>query len=305
MKTGKALIVAGFVLISIIWGSTWLVIKIGLDSVPPFFGVAIRFTLAMMILACIMWIRKERLPMDRVALRSYLTLALLSFSFPFALVYWGEQHISSGLAAILFAMYPFVVAIKSHFFLPEEKLNAFKLIGIVSGFIGVLVIFWSDIRFSGMNTEGMLAIVISTLFQGTALVMIKRTGKHISSTALSLGGMIGAVIVLFILAFSFENISDISFDEKGIGSILYLGTFGTVVTFLTYYWLLKRVEAVYLSLVTLVTPVIAVILGTLLLDEQLPARVFSGAGLILAGILIANGKDLLILIRTHKDRILS
>jgi drug/metabolite transporter (DMT)-like permease len=305
MKSERVLIVAGFVLISLIWGSTWLAIKIGLDSVPPLFAVAMRFALAMLILFVIIRVRGEQIPHDRTAIGSYLTLAILSFSFPFALVYWGEQYISSGLASILFAMYPLVVAIKSHFFLPAEKLNIYKVLGILLGFTGVVIIFWSDIRLGEMSMEGMIAVLASSLLQGTALVIIKRRSTHISPTALSFGGMIGAVIILFVLAFLFENISDVHLDGKGVGSILYLGTLGTVVTFLTYYWLLKRIEAVYLSLVALVTPVLAVILGALLLDEQLTSRVYGGAMLILAGILVTNGKDLMVAIQKHKKQIFS
>ncbi|HTK82886.1 MAG TPA: DMT family transporter [Bacteroidota bacterium] len=292
MKGEKGLVALGLITISLIWGSTWLVIKIGLDSVPPLFAVALRFTLALIILAVIMAVRGERLPRDRSAITSYLILTFLSFSFPFALVYWGEQYISSGLASILFAMYPLIVAVESHFLLSAEKLHPFKTVGILMGFIGVVVIFWSDIQIGTMNTAGMIAILVSTLLQGTSLVLIKKRATHISPLSLSLGGMIGAVIVLFILAFALERVSDVHLDARGIGSIIYLGSLGTVVTFLTYYWLLKRVEAVYLSLVTLVTPVLAVILGAIVLDERLESRVFTGATLILLGILVANGRDI-------------
>ena len=305
MKSGKLLIAAGFVLITVIWGTTWLAIKIGLDSVPPLFGVALRFTVAMIILTLIAHIRGEKLPTDRTALRCYLTLALISFSFPFALVYWGEQHVSSGLAAILFALYPFVVAVQSHFFLPDERLNGYTVVGIVLGFIGVLIIFWTEvpIRQAAPNVAGMSAILISTILQGTALVTIKRIGNHLSPTAMSLGGIIGAVVILYLMAFSLESPADIHFDAKGIGSILYLGTLGTVVTFLTYYWLLKRVAAVMLSLVALVTPVLAVIVGVVLLDENPEPRIFFGAGSILLGILIANSKELHNTIQTRRERI--
>ena len=302
MKSEKLWIALGFCLVSVIWGSTWLAIKVGLESVPPFFAVAIRFTLAASILAVIARVRGERMLLDRDSVRVYLAMAFFSFSFPFALVYWGEQYIDSSLASILFAIYPFVVAIGSHYFLPEEPLNPFKIIGILLGFAGVLVIFWSDIHFGDSATWGMLAVLLSTLLQGTSLVIVKRKGKHLSPTMLSLGGMLIGIVVLYILAFSFEDASAISLDAKGIGSILYLGTFGTVVTFVVYYWLMKRVDAVYLSLVSLVTPILAVVLGTIFLHEELAPRVFSGAGLVLLGILTANGRELFRLVGRHSSK---
>jgi len=129
--------------------------------------------------------------------------------------------------------------------------------------------------------------------QGSSLVMVKKANHHISPTSLSLGGMILGIFLLYPLAFIFEDFSSLRFDTAGIGSILYLGTFGTVVTFVVYYWLLKRVEVLYLSLVSFVTPILAVILGTIWLKESLSQNIFLGAALVLMGIIIANGKDLL------------
>ena len=293
MKSEKGLIVIGFILISIIWGSTWLVIKIGLQSMTPLYGIAIRFTIASAILYLIMRLRGEKVALDRKSIALYVNLAILSFSFPFALVYWGEQYIASGLASVLFAAYPFVVAIGSHFFLSNEKLNMGKSAGILLGFTGVVIIFWSDLKVSADNTLGMLAVLTSTVMQGSSLVMVKKANHHISPTSLSLGGMILGIFLLYPLAFILEDFSSLRFDTAGIGSILYLGTFGTVVTFVVYYWLLKRVEVLYLSLVSFVTPILAVILGTIWLKESLSQNIFLGAALVLMGIIIANGKDLL------------
>ena len=305
-QSEKTRLVAGFVIISTIWGSTWLAIKIGLQSVPPFFGVAIRFTVALFVLFILVRMRGERLKYDRASLLLYVNLGVLSFSFPFALVYWGEQYVASGLASVLFAAYPFVVGIASHLILREERLNASKFTGIVLGFIGVCVIFSSDIDIGGSSTLAMGGILLSAIMQGSSLVVVKRwNNRHISPAVLSLGGIGICVFIMYILAFSCENISDVHLDTKGVGCILYLGTFGSVVTFVTYYWLLERVEAVYLSLVSFVTPILAVILGAVLLHEVLSPRIFAGSSLVLLGILIANGKDLMTVLQRSASRYFS
>ena len=302
MKSEKGLIVVGFILISIIWGSTWLVIKIGLESITPFYGIAIRFTIASVILFLIMRIRGDKFFLDQTSLLLYMNLAVLSFSIPFALVYWGEQYIASGLASVLFAAYPFVVAIGSHLFLSTEKLNIYKTAGIMLGFLGVLIIFWSDVNSGTNNVLGMAAILASTVMQGISLVIVKRANHHISPTSLSLGGMVLGIVIMYPIALIFEDFSLLRFDTKGIGSILYLGTFGTVITFVVYYWLLKRVEVVYLSLVSFVTPVLAVILGALWLQETLSSHIYVGGGMVLFGILIANGKDLTTTLQLRRAR---
>jgi len=300
MNSERLLKWLGFVLLCVIWGSTWFAIKIGLESLPPFAAVAMRFTLATLILFLVMRVRGERIPFDRSSVSLYMTLAILSFSIPFALVYSGEVYIGSGLAAILFAAHPFIVAAESHLFLPDERLNPFKIIGILLGFLGVLVIFWADLHAGGSSTGGMLAILVSSLMQGTALVIVKRKGANISPNALSIGGMMFGSVILIGMALVFEDVSRVRLDQKGVLSILYLAVFGTVIAFGTYFWLLKRVEAVYLSLIALVTPVLAVVLGSLWLEESLSPRIFSGASLVLLGILIANGKDLLSTVRSRR-----
>ncbi len=282
----------GFTVISLIWGSTWLAIKVGLDSVPPFYAVALRFTIASVVLWILVRVRKERINYSKNALLLYVSLAFLSFSFPYALVYWGEQYIASGLASVLFAAYPFVVAVASHLMLPSERLTFYKLAGIGLGFVGVLVIFWSDLGLGSASAAGMAAILVSTLLQGISLVIVKRMHQDISATVMTFGGMTIGTVIMYILAFLFDHASAIHLDEKGIVSILYLGTFGSVVTFVVYYWLLKHVEAVYLSLVTFVTPVLAVVLGAVLLGESFSWRVVLGSAFILAGILASNGGDL-------------
>ncbi|MBI5214327.1 MAG: DMT family transporter [Ignavibacteriae bacterium] len=291
-KTEKYLIIAGYTLVSIIWGSTWLGIKIGLESVPPFFGVALRFTVAFAILTVIFLFQKQRLPLTKNDIFLYLQLGVCSYSLPFALVYWGEQYIPSSLASILFAFYPFVVVLFSHFILHGEEINVYKILGITSGFIGLFLIFGTDFDISNANSHGMFAIICSVILQGLSLVLVKRHGKHISPVAMNVGGMLVGLPIMFTIAFASESFSAIRFDTKGILSILYLGTFGTVVTFVIYYWLLKRMQALFLSFISFITPILAVIFGKFVLDETLSPHIFSGAVLVLGGIVIANGKDI-------------
>jgi drug/metabolite transporter (DMT)-like permease len=290
--TERAKIVFGFILITIIWGSTWLVIKIGLESMPPLTSLALRFSLATLVLAVIWRLQRVPLPVHRDALLLYAILGVCSYSIPFGLIYWSEQYIPSGLASILFAIYPFVVAIGSHLFLPAERLTPWKVAGILMGFLGVAIVFRSDIHVGETSTAALLAVLASTTFQGSSLIAVKKLGKGIPPTALTLGGMALSLPVLYAAVWAFEGGKHLQFDLRGIGAVLYLGVCGTVVTFLTYYWLLHHIEAVFLSFVALATPVFAVILGALVLGEALGSEVFLGAALVLGGIAAANAREL-------------
>jgi drug/metabolite transporter (DMT)-like permease len=293
MNVERFRIWVGFAIISFVWGSTWLAIKIGLGSAPPFFAAAIRFAIAASILFLIVRSRQLHVPLTPDAKRLYLVLGFLSFGIPYALVYWGEQFIPSGLCSVLFAAYPFWVAIFSHFLLSNERLDPFKVSGILLGFAGLVVIFSGDLEWSGPSgLLGMAAIMTSTMIQGFALIMIKKYGQPVNPFAMNLVGMTIGAIVLAALGVAFERDRQFVFNGAAVGSILYLATVGSVVAFVTYHWLLKRIEAVYISLTTFIHPVIAVVLGAIVLGEILSTTVFAGSGLVLAGILTANGKQM-------------
>ncbi len=216
-------------------------------------------------------------------------IGMLSFYVPFALVYWGQQQIPTGLSAIIFAVYPFLVAILSYFFLPNEPLNLFKLVGISAGFAGIYVIFSTDLgSTSSLAFWGMLAVLASAVLQSIALILIKRFAGDVHPVSMSLVMMSSSALLLLATGLLLENPASIVLDLKAIGSILYLGIFGSVVAFVTYFWLLRRMEAVILSLSALITPVLAVILGAVVLGEVLGGRVFLGAVLVFSGVLITS-----------------
>lgn len=309
MKSESAFVRLGFVLLCIIWGSTWLAIKIGLESVPPFYGVFFRFLLAAVILFVIMKVRGMLIPTDRESWKLFAAMGVLSLGLPFSIIYWSEQFLPSGLMSILFAVFPFMVAIFSHLFLPEEPLNRYKIIGIILGFIGIVVVFSRSFSAEGpandLSVLGMVGVLVSTVLQAASVIIIKKKGKAVSPITLNFGGMLIATFPVLAMALLFERFSDIRFDAGAIGSIIYLGTFGSVVTFAVYYWLLKRLQVVYLSFLTFVTPIVAVVLGALVLGETLEHNTFLGAGLVLAGILVANAKGIVnLIVNSRTERVL-
>lgn len=292
--TGERLrIWGGVALISVVWGSTWLAIKIGLSSVPPLLGVGIRFLAASAILLAILRMRKIPAGFTGEARILYAPLPLLTFGIPFALVYWAEQHIASGLASVLFAAFPFWVALFSQLLLPAERLNAWKIAGILIGFAGVVIIFAEDLSLEDdRGVLAMVALVLSTALQAFSTVLVSRYGRAVHPVTLNWVGMSIAGVLLTAAGAALESPAAIVWDAAAVGSILYLAVFGSVAAFATYYWLLKRIEAVYLSLTSFVNPIIAVILGAIILEERLAPTILLGAGFVLIGILTANGRAL-------------
>jgi len=293
MRTERFRIWAGFAIVAFVWGSTWLAIKIGLGSMPPFLGAGIRFAIASLIFFIIVRVRRVRVSLSPEAKKVYLVMGILSFGTCYALVYWGEQFIPSGLCSVLFAAYPSCVALFSHFLLERERLTSFKIAGIVLGIAGLIVIFSGDLQVSDSSAiPGMAAVLLSTVLQAFALVLIKKYGQTVDVFAMNCVGMTIGTAVLLLLGLVLERGMPVVLDGAAVGSILYLAVVGSVLTFVSYYWLLKRIEAVYLSLTTFINPIVAVILGAVLLGETLAPQTAAGAVLVLLGVLTANGKSL-------------
>ncbi|MGE5458543.1 MAG: DMT family transporter [Methanococcaceae archaeon] len=293
MISEKLKTILGYIIICLIWGSTWMVIRIGIESVTPILSAGLRFLLASLILYIFMKLKKIKIQKDRRSIILYIILGVFSFLLPFGLVYWGENYIPSWLASILFGAMPFFVVVFSWIAIPSEKINSDKLTGLFFGFVGIVIIFskniTTDINFS---LWGMAAVVLSAILQGGIAVMVKKYGEHLHPLSMNLVPIMIGGVFLTLAGLLFENVSTIKFDSKAILSITYLALFGTIISFTTYYWLMKRINIIILSLSSFVTPIVAVILGSVFLGEILTQRDFFGSSLVLIGILFANFKGL-------------
>lgn len=278
-----------YILICLIWGTTWFAIVVSLRDFPPFLSASLRFIVAVIMLGAILAVKRVPLVRDKKSLTLFLYVGLFSFFIPFGLVYWSEQFIPSGLSSVLFAVYPFAVAISSRIAIPEEKITVPNIAGMITGFAGIVVIFSENLNVDfSTNFLGMAAIVLSALMQSTVVVAIKKYGKHIDPLSLNFIPMLIGAVSFFAFSFIVEDYSNVQFTRTGIGAVLYLGILGTVVTFTAYYWLLKRISVIMLSLVAFITPIVALVAGWLFNNEFLSTRQVWGSVLVLTGLLINN-----------------
>ncbi len=220
-------------------------------------------------------------------------MGLLTFTLPFALVYWGQQFIPSALGSILWATFPFCVALVAQVWKPREHLDGPTMLGILLGFLGVLIIFGGDLQVSDpMALWGMAAVLASVVVQAISLVQVKEWGEGVSPVAMNFVGMLMGLVALFVLGLVVEGLPPVAWTLPAVLSVLYLALFGSVLAFLAYYWLLKRIDPVYLSLTSFINPIVGVVLGAVVLHETLRTSLLAGALLVLAGILLANWKSL-------------
>ena len=289
-------------MLCLIWGSTWLAIRYGLESLTPILSAGMRFTLASVFIWALMKMQNISVQKDKVSVRLYLLMGFFSFVIPFGLVYWAEQFVPSGMASVLFAVYPFFVVIFSYVRMPSEKIGFYKIFGTILGFSGIVIIF-SD-SFKGDITNyliGMIAVVVSGIMQAWIAVSIKKFGHHLHPLSMNFVPMVIAGISMVAIGFLFEDLSKIRIDQNAVLSLLYLSFFGSVITFTSFYWLIKRVNLVILSLIAFITPIVALILGFLFYREELSANHFIGSAFVLTGVFWANLGNLL---KLKKEKII-
>ena len=287
---GRGRLIGGFLLLTLIWGTTWAAIRIGLDGVPPFTGVAVRFAIAGTLLLALALALGVRLGRRRHEKALWVANGVLTFCLSYSIVYWSEQYIPSGLAAVLFATYPLFVALVAHLLLADERLAARAGVGLVLGFAGVAVIFSDDLALLGGEQVRHAALVMlgSPLVSAIATVAIKRWGTGVHPLSLSAVPMLFTGAVMGVVAAGTERGRPLVLDGRSVGALLYLAVLGSAVTFTVYYWLLARVTATRLALTSYLIPIVALAIGAVLFDEPLRPRLLAGSALILAGVVIVS-----------------
>lgn len=269
-----------------IWGSTWLFIKLGLSDLPPITFAGIRFVIACAILFTWIRLRGLQLPTRRADWGLLAVTGILSFGLNYGLVFWGEQYITSGLAAVLQATLPAFGLVFAHFYLPGERLSWTRIGGVVLGVLGVAVVFSNQLAVAGRQAlAGCVALILSALFAAYANVLVKARGAKMDPAILAAGQMFFGLLLLLAVGIPLEgNPMNFRWSPRALISLLYLAVVGSVIAFLLYYWLVLQIDVTKSMLIALVTPVVAVILGMIVLDEEIGWRTLIGGAIIMIGI---------------------
>ncbi|HEX8940389.1 MAG TPA: DMT family transporter [Candidatus Limnocylindrales bacterium] len=281
-----------FFLLGAIWGSSFLFIKIGVETLPPFVLVAFRLCFGTLLLAAVVGAARQPLPRDAATLRHLLVLAVLNIVVPFSLITWGEQTIDSGLASILNATMPLFTIVIAALFLGEEPMTVNRLAGLVVGFAGVIVLVSRDIGASGGlgQTSGQLAVALAALSYATATVYARHHVRQVRPMVLALGQVGLALPIVGVLAVLTEAPWHVALRPDALVAVAWLGVLGSGVAYLISFRLLVRWDATRVSLVTYLLPAAGVALGAIFLGEALDPRVLLGAGLVVGGVALVNAR---------------
>ena len=274
--------------LGLIWGASFLFIKVAVVTIPPFTVAFGRTALAALILYVVLRYRGLKLGSWGHLWGAFLILGLFNGAVPYTLITWAEIHIDSGLAAILNALMPLFTVLLAHFFTQDEKLNWMKVIGILLGFLGILVLIGPAVlKGLGTHVIGQLAVVGAAWCYAMAAIygrLLKDVPPLVSAT----GQLIGAALLTLPLSFIIDTPWQLSVTLLSLGALACLSLLGTALAYILYYYLLARIGATNVSLVTYLLPITGVFWGALLLGERLHWSAFLALALILAGIAGVN-----------------
>ncbi len=270
--------------LALIWSTSFMLIKVGIGSIPPVTMTAIRLGVAALLLGFVVLLKGERIPIHGVAVKLYLVVGLLGNTLPFAMISWGEVYIDSSLAAILMGIMPISTFVLAHFFIPTEAMTGRKIFGVGFGIFGlVTLVGLSSLGGIGSHIVGQLIVLGGALSYSVTTIYV-RSQPAFKGVHMATGAAIVAALTCLPMAFILEDPSTVSPTLDAILATLVLGFLHTAVAALIYFRVIHNLGAVTFAQINYLIPVLGSIWGVLLLGEFINWRIIVALGLVLIGI---------------------
>jgi drug/metabolite transporter (DMT)-like permease len=280
-----------FLGLGFMWGSSYLFIKLAVDSFGTFTLIALRLLIGAAFLWAVMRLTRTPLPRDRRAYGHLLVMSIINITIPFALITWAEQSVDSALAAILNSTVPLFVLVIAPLFLPDEPIRVNGLVGLAIGFIGVVLIVSPGLAGATSTVPGMLALLGSSFSYAWGNVYARRNVRGLAPLIPAVFQVTFALLIVGTLALVIERPWETATpDAQAWFSVVWLGILGSGMAYLAYFRLLSRWGATRTSLVAYLLPVVGIVLGALVLQEPIGPSLIAGTVLVTAGVALVNGR---------------
>ena len=277
-----------FLLLGAIWSSSFMWIKIAIQEIGPITLVAFRVLFGLLFGIVVIFIQRIPWPRTRKEWIPLLVLGITNIAIPFFLISWGEQSIDSAVASILNATVPLFTILIAHSLLNDDKMTLPKVLGLLLGFAGVVILMSKDIGTSLGSVMGQLAIVLASAFYAGSGVYARKTTHDMPGIMRSAGPLLPATLVMWLAMFTVETPVRLPQLGKTWIALLFLGVLGSGFAFVLSYYLLHKIGPTRTSMVTYLFPLGGVILGVVFLNEELSWQLVVGAVLIVLSLIVAN-----------------
>lgn len=272
-----------FIAVIVIWSTTPLAVKWSGQGPGFLFGALGRMTLAAIICLVIVGAWRIRLPWHIGARRAYAAAAIAVYG-AMLCVYWAAQHVPSGLIAVLFGLTPLMTNVLERLLITDRALSAAKLAGAALGAVGLALIFQASTDLGPRAVEGIAVLLLAVFINALSMVLVKRQNANISPLAITTGALLYAAPLFLLTWFWVDGRPPVAMPAQALWSIVYLAAIASVLGFTLFYYLLKHVPASAVALLTLVSPVLALLLGRIIDHEPVTAGMGLGTALVLAGL---------------------
>jgi drug/metabolite transporter (DMT)-like permease len=274
---------AAFVSVVLIWSTTPLAIKWSSLGIGFSFAVFARMAIGVLLCIALLALFRIRFPLHRKARMAYVAGGVSMFA-AMALTYWSAQYVSSGMIAVLFGLSPLITSLGAMLWLEEETLSRNKIAGMLLGVLGLVMVFYGGLDLGSNAGIGIVTLLCAVTAQSLGLVWVKRIGDDSPPLAMTCGTL-AVSLPLFLLAwYALDGHVPHGAPQQSIAATLYLGVFGSVLGFALYYYLIKHMDTARVALITLITPVMALLLGHALNDEAILPQVWLGTASIVFGL---------------------
>ncbi|WP_051609549.1 DMT family transporter [Terasakiella pusilla] len=278
------------ILLAMMWGSSFSVIKVALESIAPLSIAAGRIGLAAVIILSIAIARREVFPREKSVWGCLIALGILGTATPFFLISWSENTVDSGMAAVLMSVVPLTLPVMAHFITDDEKLTPYMVAGVLTGFCGLLVLVGpSVLQGLGDNLLAQGGIVAAALSYGSASLVARKL-KHLPFMVVAAGSLSIATLIMVPAALIFDQPWTFSPDSLHVLGIIYLGIVPTAAANVLLLRIIKSNGVSFLALNNYLVPVFGVLFGAISLGEAIPPTMLAGMGIIFVGIFISNLK---------------
>ncbi|MEZ8014094.1 MAG: DMT family transporter [Ascidiaceihabitans sp.] len=282
---------AEMLVLALIWGGSFLSIRIALDEISPLMSVAHRVTWAMLVLWVVVAVMRIPLPRNSRIWFTFLVMGLLNNVIPFGLMAWGQLHIESGLTSILNAFTAVVGVVMAALFFSDERLMPRKIIGVVLGFFGVAVaIGLENFKNFDLRSLAQLAVIGGTVAYAVAGVWARKNLVGMPPQLAAAGMLTGATVIMLPLVYFVEGLPTFDLQPRTLVAIGYYAVIATAAAYLLYYRVLAMAGSGNLMLVTLLVAPVAITLGAVVLGEKLSANALIGFVILAVGLIILDGR---------------
>lgn len=285
MKTKHWII---FLTLGLIWSSSFMWVEIVIRELGAITLVAYRVSFGLLFGIAMIFIQKIKLPRTFKEWIPLFVLGLTNIAIPFFLITWGQFYIDSGVASILDATVPLFTILAAHFILQDDKMTVPKVLGLIIGFIGVVILMIKDINEGTSTILGQLAVILACIFYAASSIIARKTTEDTPAVLRSVGSLISATVVMWVASFIFESPIKIPTLPITWIALAWLGVLGSGLAFIMLFYLIHEIGPTRTTMVTYLFPLGGVTLGTIVLNEPLTWQIITGAILIIASLVIAN-----------------